>query len=115
MNIRASDIKDTSFVVQWVEVDDPDKYFVNWRSGDGDAREAITSKTSRTITGLIPNTSYTVTVAASNRCGQGAISNSLLVKTNMTILVTLSMSLSISSTVSTNMYNPRTMATSTGT
>jgi len=67
MNIRYNH---TSFVVQWDEVDDADQYSVNWRGDGSQAREATTSQTSHTITGLTPNTTYYVTVIAINGCGQ---------------------------------------------
>jgi len=70
MNIRYNHVTSTSFVVQWDEVDDADQYLVNWRSGSSEAREATTSQTSHTITGLTPNTTYDVTVFAINGCGQ---------------------------------------------
>jgi len=93
MNIRASNITKTSFVVQWDEVDDADGYSVKWRvNGDkngNDGKSGVsTSNTSHTIRELTPNTSYSVTVTAKNGCGNSNISNSLLVTTNMTILVT---------------------------
>jgi len=81
MNIRASGISNASFIVLWDEVDDADRYFVNWRSGHGVAREAITSRTSHNLTGLIPNTTYYATVTASNSCGEGTLSKFLMVIT----------------------------------
>jgi len=118
MNIRASDITNTSFLVQWDEVDDANQYIINWRAkGDNVEKTHLTPNTSHTIRGLTPNTNYNVTV---NVCGNVTIDNSLLVTTNMTtptnltILVTPSKPLSISSTASTNMYNPTTMTSPTG-
>jgi len=77
MNIRYNH---TSFVVQWDEVDDADKYLVNW-SGGGKAREATTLRTSRTITGLTPNTTYYVTVFAINGCGETSTGSDVLIVT----------------------------------
>jgi len=79
MNIRYNH---ASFVVQWDEVDDADKYLVNW-SGGGRIREATTLQTSRTITGLTPNTTYVVTVFAINGCGESDTSSDVfIVSTN---------------------------------
>jgi len=68
MNIRVSDITSTSFVVHWDEVDDANQYHINWSSAGASSRE-VTSQTSYTITGLIPNTTYYVTITSVNSCG----------------------------------------------
>ena len=85
MNIRfpASDITSTSFVVQWDVVDDTDLYSVTWRTGRlNSSRETATSQTSRTVTGLTPNTTYAVTIAAFNTvCGRGSESDVVMVIT----------------------------------
>jgi len=78
MNIRYNHVTSASFVVQWDEVDDADHYLVNWRSGGSKAREAATSQTSHTITGLAPNTTYYVTVIAVNGYGQSNTSSSIV-------------------------------------
>ena len=115
MNIRATNITNTSFVVQWDEVDDADQYTVNWRS-DGNAKEAFTTRTSCTVRELTPNTTYYVTVTARNSCGHGASNNFLNVKTSgLNTLVTPLLSSMASSTSSTNVYNPSTITTPTGT
>ena len=98
MNIRASDITNASFVVQWNDVDGANGYIVKWR--DGDDGEAKASQTSCTVRGLTPNTIYHVTVTARNICGRGASSNFFVVTTSgMTALVTPLLS-SIASTTS---------------
>jgi len=77
MNIRYNH---ALFVVQWDEVDDADKYLVNW-SGGGKAKEATTLRTSHTITGLTPNTTYNVTVFAINGCGQSDTGSDVFIVT----------------------------------
>ena len=116
MNIRASNINTTSFVVQWDKVDDADQYIVNWRAnGDDVERTFFTPNASCTMRGLTPNTNYSVTVTAKNFCGNGTINIFFLVtSTNGTVLVTPSISLFMSSTESTNLYNPTTMTSPTG-
>jgi len=69
-NIRVSNITETSFVLRWDEVDDADQYFINWRNGNGSVKEATTSLTSHTITELVPNTTYDVTITVRNSCGR---------------------------------------------
>jgi len=68
MNITVIDITSTSFVIQWKEVDDANQYYINWSSA-GDGSREVTSQTSCTITGLIPNTTYYVTITSVNSCG----------------------------------------------
>ena len=63
-----------STVVQWDEVDDSlnTTYIVTWTSErDHITHYTITEQSSYTITGLTLDTVYTITVTASNRCGQG--------------------------------------------
>jgi len=81
MNIRYDHVTSVSFVVHWDEVDDADKYLVNWRRSGGKAREATTLQTLRTITGLTPNTTYDVTVFAINSCGQSVTSSDVFIVT----------------------------------
>ena len=74
MNITKN-TESSSIVVQWDEVDDslPITYIVTWTS----ERDRITQsqsleeQSSYTITGLTLDTIYTITVAATNRCGSG--------------------------------------------
>ena len=99
MNIRFSDITNTSFVVQWDEVDDADQYIVNWRGGSN-VRESTTSRTSRTIAELTPNTTYYAIVIAINRCGQSPNSDIFMVTTKVTMLIRPSSS-SVMTTTST--------------
>ena len=89
MNIRFSDITSTSFVVHWDEVDDAELYIVNYRVDGGSVNEAPTQRTSRTITQLSSNTTYTVTVIA-NTCGHlSSISGAVMVTTNESLLIRL--------------------------
>ena len=63
-----------STVVQWDEVDDSHNtnYTVTWASErDIVHHVTLTEQSSYTITGLTLDTVYTITVTASNRCGQG--------------------------------------------
>ena len=63
-----------STVVQWDEVDDPlnTNYTVTWASERDIVHPVtLTEQSSYTIAGLILDTLYTITVTASNRCGQG--------------------------------------------
>jgi len=68
MNIRVINITSTSFVVQWNEVDDTNQYYINWSSAGDSSRGVTTSQTSHTMTGLIPNTTYYVTIISVNSC-----------------------------------------------
>ena len=65
----------SSIVVRWDEVDNslPTTYVVTWtRRVDHAARHVtLIEQSSYTITGLTLDTVYTITVTASNRCGQG--------------------------------------------
>ena len=62
-------------VVQWDEVDDSltTTYIVTWASERDHITHPVTliEQSSYTITGLTLDTVYTITVTASNRCGQG--------------------------------------------
>jgi len=60
-------IRDLSLVVQWNAVDDVIHYTLTWSGGGFTA----TRMTSYTITGLTVDTTYTITVSAANRCGDG--------------------------------------------
>ena len=75
MNINIVKIIETfSIVVQWDEVDDflLTSYIVYWNGGrDQVEAVAVANQTSYTITGLTLDTVYTVTVAATNTCGDG--------------------------------------------
>ena len=66
----------SSIVVQWDEVDDSltTTYLITWTS-ERDLNnvqvKTVEEQSSYTITGLTLDTVYTITVYASNRCGQG--------------------------------------------
>ena len=68
-------IETSSIVVQWDEVDDfhTTTYIVTWTSERDNILHhvAITEQSSYTITGLILDTVYNITVFAANRCGTG--------------------------------------------
>ena len=71
-------IESVSVIIQWDAVDDflPTAYTIFWedRNDQFDTVEEQTSYdrlTSYTITGLILDTVYTITVTAANRCGSG--------------------------------------------
>ena len=89
MNIRVSSITDTSFVIQWDEVDDTLIYAVyvgNSSSIDRrDINRRITQQTSLTYEQLTPNTKYYVSVANFNGCGDGTFGHLLTVITNATL------------------------------
>ena len=80
-NIRVSYITDTSFLVQWDAVYRASWYIVSW-SG---VNKASTRETLHWITGLTPNTSYTVTVEAVGFCDQyGTPNDTIMVTTSLT-------------------------------
>ena len=73
MNI-IKDIESSSIVVQWDAVDESfiTTYILTWSRAGGSLQVAtLTEQTSYTITGLILDTVYTITVTAANRCGLG--------------------------------------------
>ena len=87
MNIRfpPDDITSESFVVQWDAVMDlfAVNYTVRWYGGDNEIGMASVDGLLYTVTGLIANTSYNVTVVAINTCcGAGPVSNFVMVMTN---------------------------------
>ena len=78
MDIRfpTESITDTSFVVQWDAVTNHSVYgyIVNWTDGANPIQTVTVNETSYKVTGLTPNTTYTVNVAAVNKCGTGVSS-----------------------------------------
>ena len=86
MNVRISEITNGSFVVQWDAVTDffNVSYNVTRRGEDRSFEYTIVENAlSLTVTGLKNNTSYNVTVAASNTCcGTGPYSDVVVVMTN---------------------------------
>ena len=74
--LRVNIMKNSSIVVQWDTVDDflPTAYTITWIN-DRDIINKVDTvdepETSYTITGLIIDTVYTITVTAANRCGDG--------------------------------------------
>ena len=68
------DIESSSIVVQWDAVDESfiTTYILTWSRAGGSLQVAtLTEQTSYTITGLILDTVYAITVTAANRCGLG--------------------------------------------
>ena len=65
----------SSIIVQWDDVDDSltTTYIVTWTSERDHITHPVTltEQSSYTITGLTLDTVYTITVTASNKCGQG--------------------------------------------
>ena len=69
-------IGDLSIVVQWNEIDDflPTTYIVTWTNGTNSIQShTLIEQSSYTITGLIIDTVYTVTVTTTNRCSTGLL------------------------------------------
>ena len=67
-------IESSSIVVQWDAVDDSATtvYTITWTRAGGLLQVAtLIEQTLYTITGLILDTVYAITVSAANRCGQG--------------------------------------------
>ena len=84
--IPSDDITSESVVVRWSSVNNifPVNYTVRWYGEDGSNGTATVNGLSYTVTGLTANTSYNVTVVASNTCcGAGPVSNVVMVMTNM--------------------------------
>ena len=71
--IITKNIESSSLVIQWDKVDDslPTNYTVTWTWTSNRTNSTVTEQSSYTITGLTLDTVYTITVTASNRCGQG--------------------------------------------
>jgi len=65
-------LRNSSLVVQWNAVGDISDtvYIVYWSSGTIQG-SIVTRMTSYTITGLTVDTTYTITVTANNKCGNG--------------------------------------------
>ena len=87
MNIMfpQDEITNESFVVQWDAVNDffHITYTVRWYRGDDEIGMANVTGLRHTVTGLITNTAYNVTVVAVNTCcGAGPVSNVTMVMTD---------------------------------
>ena len=71
--VAAGTVSTTTIAVNWTAVANADGYLVQWKSGAqdfGGGRESTTSGTSHTITGLSPETEYSIQVIAT-RTGAG--------------------------------------------
>ena len=105
MNIRfpTESITDTSFVVQWDAVtnDSAHGYIVNWTDGANPIQTVTVIETSYIVTGLTPNTTYTVNVAAVNKCGTGVSSVDDRVTTSASFSVNTVSTTSIATTTTT--------------
>ena len=98
-------ITNVSLVVQWDAVinQSVDGYMVNWTDGINHIQSVIVNETLCTVTGLTPNTTYTVTVAAVNVCGTGpASTGDNSVTTNMSFLHGVSPTATINNIITAN-------------
>ena len=103
-------IESSSIVVQWDEVDDSlttTAYIVTWTSERDHIKSSpgLVGITSYTITGLTLDTVYTITVTATNRCGQGPEYTTSVSLTADTISITSS------PTTTTTVMGPSTIIT----
>ena len=109
MNITTN-AESSSIVVQWDIVDDflITAYIVTWTSERDHILHhvALTEYSSYTITGLTLDTVYTITVTASNRCGQGPE-----YKTSASLTVDFTSTISSISPTSVTIINPVTSTT----
>ena len=81
-----NNLTNLSIVVQWDAVDDflSTSYTVNWNSKRSEAQGAyVADQTSYTITGLTLDTVYTVTVTATNMCGDTKFNTTKSLSTGM--------------------------------
>ena len=79
-------IENSSIVVQWDVVDSyfATNYTVTWTSGFPIHSVTLIEQSSYTITGLTPDTIYTITVTAANKCGIGpAFKTNMLYSTDI--------------------------------
>ena len=83
--IPPDDITSESFIIQWQAVVDilTVNYTVRWYIGDNEIGMASVNETSYTVSKLIANTSYIVTVVANNTCGALPVSNNVTVTTKV--------------------------------
>ena len=76
-------ITDISFVVQWETVNQSaDRYILMWTDGTTPIQSVTVDGTLYTVTGLTPNTTYTVSVTVVNNC-TGSLSTNAMVMTRM--------------------------------
>ena len=73
-------------MVKWDEIinQSVDKYIVKWSNWANPIKSDNVCNISYTLTGLNPNTTYTITVAAENDCGTGAALE-LEITTNLSV------------------------------
>ena len=100
INIRfpVANITDISFVVQWDTVTNQsvDRYIVNWTDGTNPIQTVTVNETSYNVTGLSPNTLYSIRIAAVNKCGTGPFSADKTVTTSAYIIFYMDTSAAIS-------------------
>ena len=102
---------ESSSIVQWDEVDDslPTTYIVTWTSERDHIAHPVTliERSSYIITGLTLDTVYTITVTASNKCGDGSeYSTSVLFTTVTTSTFSPTVSASINTMTNTSTPSP---------
>ena len=109
-----------SVVVQWDEVNDSihTTYIVTWTS-ERDLNDiqihTLIEQSSYTITGLTLDTVYTITVTASNRCGQGPEYRTSVSLTTDATSITSSLLISAGANPMTTMFTAASSSTSTAT
>ena len=91
-NIRfpVEHITDVSFVVQWDAVISQSviSYVLTWTDGTNPIQTVTVNETSYNVTGLTPNTTYTIIVAATNRNCTGPYSTNHIVTLSMNSVTT---------------------------
>ena len=110
INIRlpVENITDVLFIVQWDKVinQSVSGYKVIWTDESNSTQTVTVNETSYTVTGLTPNTTYTVNVAAINKCGTGPLSTDKRVTTNVSFSMnTISTSTIINPSITTSTIN----------
>ena len=105
MNIRFH-TTNVSIFVQWDAIINQhvDRYIVNWTDGTNPIQSVIAHKISYTVTGLTPNTTYIVTVAAVNKCGTSADSSS--VRTNVSSIHGVTPTVTINTITTISVFYP---------
>ena len=110
-------VTNLSFVVQWDAVNNQsdDRYIVSWTDGTNPIQTVTVNETSCTVTGLTPNTTYTVTVAAINENCTGPLSNNKNVTTNSSLSMDTVSTTSVLITTNSTTATTHTITTDTDT